>query len=364
MKISRRFLRASVIFLLLSINVVIPQTSHASSKDIISIVDLPHRNIGGDFIDDELSTSLLPTGTLGSLVFSPPSKPRTWLIDASLLDDVLAMPLENVAAKNWLAQLKYVTSNDDVFALAYGHPNLALAKRLAPTELSYYFSTSKERLQSFLGREISVDKKLSGSKLVETIQADRVLAYTLNRRAIALLATVIPASELYGVRLRLSTLLAPGYSKESAVKLATDADEAINRQKHKLRVVVGKYRLTSEKEKLPITLVNDFNTSVLVNLQIIPKNSRVQIAGVRDIILEPSSKKQLSIPITSIATGPTTLFAQLTNSKAVGIGESAILSLNVSVISPAVAWFTTGAAILLFLGALIQSVRRIRRSRK
>ena len=364
MKALKKFFLRVIVILIIITTVLVPQISQAATKNLISVVSLPHRDINGEFLNDELSLSLLPSGKIGSFVFSPPPKPRAWLIDANLLDDILALPLEDIAAKNWLSQLKYVTSADEVFALAYGHPSLTLAKRLAPTELSYYFLASQGRLQSFLGRDVAVNKSFSGWDKVETIQADRVSSYTVNRRALALLTTVVPASELYGVRLRLATLLAPGYSKQNAFTLPTQANEAILKQQHKLRVVVGKYRLTSEKEKLPITLVNDFKTSVLVNLQMIPLNSRVQINGVRNIILEPNSKKQLSIPITSIATGSTALLAQFTNSKGVGLGESALLALNVSVISSTVAWFTTGAAILLFLGALIQSVRRIRRSRK
>jgi hypothetical protein len=40
------------------------------------------------------------------------------------------------------------------------------------------------------------------------------------------------------------------------------------------------------------------------------------------------------------------------------------LSLNLTVIDSRVAWFTTGAAVLLFLAAITQSVRRVRRARK
>ncbi|MCX6434706.1 MAG: DUF6049 family protein [Actinobacteria bacterium] len=364
MKNIKRSLLFGIIMFLSVITLSSPQVSQAASRNVISILDLPHRSINGDFVDNELSTSLLPTGKLGSLIFFPPSQPRMWLIDAALLDDVLAMPIDDVAAKNWLSELKLKTSSDPVYALAYGHPSLTLAKRLAPTELSFYFSAAQDRLQAFLGKNVSINKNYSGSNTVETIQADRVNAYTKNRRALSLLSSVVPASELYGHRLRLATLLAPGYPQGSAIPLALSATDAILKQNHKLRVVVGKYRLTSEKEQLPITLINDFKTSILVDLQITPLNSRVRIDGVKNIILEPNSKKQLSIPITAIAAGSTALFAQFTNSKGVGVGEPAILTLNVSVISPAVAWFTTGAAILLFLGALIQSVRRIRRSRK
>ena len=51
------------------------------------------------------------------------------------------------------------------------------------------------------------------------------------------------------------------------------------------------------------------------------------------------------------------------NEKEEQVGGEADLNIVSSVISPLVAWFTTGAAILLLLAAVVQSVRRIRRSR-
>ena len=51
------------------------------------------------------------------------------------------------------------------------------------------------------------------------------------------------------------------------------------------------------------------------------------------------------------------------NQKGIQVGGSTIISINSTYISPAVAWFTTGAGILLLLAAIAQSVRRVRRNR-
>jgi hypothetical protein len=51
------------------------------------------------------------------------------------------------------------------------------------------------------------------------------------------------------------------------------------------------------------------------------------------------------------------------NTKGQLVGEQSELNLNATIIDSRVAWFTTGAAVLLFIGAVTQSVRRIRRSR-
>jgi hypothetical protein len=45
------------------------------------------------------------------------------------------------------------------------------------------------------------------------------------------------------------------------------------------------------------------------------------------------------------------------------VGEVSKLNLSLTVIDSRVAWFTTGAGVVLFLGAVAQSVRRIRRNR-
>jgi hypothetical protein len=46
-----------------------------------------------------------------------------------------AEPAGKEIATAWLTQLKRVTTGNDVVALAYGNPDISLAKRLAPSEL-------------------------------------------------------------------------------------------------------------------------------------------------------------------------------------------------------------------------------------
>ena len=110
--------------------------------------------------------------------------------------------------------------------------------------------------------------------------------------------------------------------------------------------------------------MNDFNVPLTVDLQLRPLNSRIQVSDIKGVTLDAKSKTQLSVPITVVASGTTAVLAQFVNSHSRPINDAVLLSLSISVISPTVAWFTTGAAILLFLAALTQSVRRIRRSRK
>lgn len=360
----RRTLSVILSFLFLVSPFLFLQSAHAISEKDIVLLEPPHRDLNGVFIDDELAVSLLPTGRLGQLVFSPVTQPRTWLIDAALIEDVEALAVDNIDAQNWLLELKSISAQDPVIALPYGHPNVSLAKRLAPTELRYYFDASKTRLQVALGRDVAVNHAIKwGAKSVR-VPANIVRSYTSNRRAIALMSTVVPPYELDTLRLKLAYLLAPGLDKKRQLFFSRSVNEALTIQRNRLRIVPGKYRLTSEKEKVPITLVNDFNVPITVGLQLLPLNARIQISGIESVVLAAKSKTQLLVPITVVAPGTTTVLAQFVNSHEKLVNDTALLIFNASVISPAVAWFTTGAAILLFLAALTQSVRRVRRSRK
>jgi hypothetical protein len=140
--------------------------------------------------------------------------------------------------------------------------------------------------------------------------------------------------------------------------------ESVKKVMAKLRVNPGRYQLTSDSAKLPVTLINDFDTPTVVSLSLMPSNSRMAIADVKKIELEANSRQQLSIEVDVFAPGSTTVVAQFVNSKGQLVGVESNLELSATIIDARVAWFTTAAAILLFIGAVTQSVRRIKRGRK
>jgi hypothetical protein len=340
------------------------QSANAAGRVTILLVDPPHRDLNGVFLDNTLATSLLPTERLGTLVFSPHAEPRMWFIDAGLIEDVQALALHNIDAQNWLSELKYISAKDPIFAIPYGHPNISLAHEIAPSELLYYFESSKKRLETTLGRVVKVSLSIRWWSNSVKIPPDLLQSYTANRSALALMSTVVPPSELDSFRSKMADLLATDLTPRRQLFFAQNAYDVLSNQTHKLRIVSGKYRLTSEKEKVPVTLVNDFGLPISINLQLTPLNYRIHVRDIHRLKLDAKSKTQILVPVTVIAPGSTTVLAQFANSQSVPINETAFLTLNASVISPTVAWFTTGAAILLFLAALTQSVRRVKRSRK
>jgi hypothetical protein len=139
---------------------------------------------------------------------------------------------------------------------------------------------------------------------------------------------------------------------------------AVEKLSNRLKVIPGRYQITSQTAKLPITFVNNFDTASVVSVSLIPMNSRMQVENINNITIAAKSRQQILVPVDVIAPGSTLVLAQLMNSKGQLVGQVSKLNLTATIIDSRVAWFTTGAAVLLFLGAVTQSVRRVRRSRK
>jgi hypothetical protein len=366
----RKFFAIS--FSLILISLISPHSAQAAEQRI-NLIERPHQLLSGEFVDDELATLLAPEGKLGSLVYTPKVAQSRWFIDAALLDEVADMADGYELASNddgvgvevaaaWLEQLKIATFGAKVTPIAYGNPDLALAKRLAPSELAFYYAYGAERLSFHLGRPISVDKaswKPSTSKLSGPLRKN----YTVNRQAISKLTSVVSAPELQLFRARLAILLSPSINGPSSEIFGKSAVDGVAVQQSKLRVNPGKYALTSEFGKVPLTLVNGFSTEVKVNLIFRASNIRVLVDDVREISLAPQSRTQMALAYTVITSGSTQVNAVLTNSKGQWLGPSSRLSLSMTLIDSRVAWFTTAAAVLLFIGAGAQTYRRIRKGR-
>ena len=353
--------------------------AQAVDVQVIRLVTEPNRNYSGFFYNDDLATRLAPTGDLGNLVFYPGNRAHTWVVDMAFIDDVIAMKSEykiglkegekidgigSVVATNWLNQFSSVSTNDQIVVLPYGNPAYRLMKKYAPGELNFYYANANKRLAEFLARTVSSDK--SGKYSRDSLKDDSSLRkkYAQNRRALTTLDRVVDAPELTTLRLQMARLLTPNIDKEFRDRLLKSADKEVIRSNRKLRVISGRYRLTSAEVKLPITLVNNFSTPVKVSLELLPRNSRIQIAGVSDVTITPDSKIQLSLPANVITPGNVTVAARLTDKNGIPITKYSQLNLNLSIVDSRVAWFTSSAAILLFVAATLQTIRRVRRNKK
>ena len=353
---------------------ILPGPAQAESREV-QITSTVHRNFDGTFRNDELAQEIAVGGRLWSLIFSSDITPRIWVIDAALIEEITAMttPYElrdgkkldsSIEAVAYLSQLKKVTRNAQVVALPYGNPDPELARELAPSELNYYYKTAQTRLATALGRPVRSEPLTPWSKGRTYFSESLRDQYSKNRKAIAALSTVVDEAELADIRAQLGRLMSPSLTQTDRTYFSFNATQEVYKYKERLKIYGGKYQLTSTQSKLPITLANGFKSVVKVNLNLYAGSSRISIDSIKDIVLEPKSKTQISIPVEIFAPGQTSITAQFVNNQGRALSDPVELALNLTVIDSRVAWFTTGAAVLLFLAAITQSVRRVRRARK
>ena len=350
---------------------MMPQASAANT--VIRITSPVHQTFTGEFRNDDLAQALTPSGDLGLKVFQPIAKNRTWVIDAALIDEVILMANEYTLATEaepdgkeiataWLTQLKRVTAGNDVVALAYGNPDVSLAKRLAPSELKNYYAYGQDRLQLALGRIVRSEPEVQWSVGKSGLSNPLRKSYSDNRKALTRLSRVVDTPELTQLRARLGQLLSPSLDKDSRNYFSYSATEAVNAMVNKLRINSGKYQITTSSVKLPVTVINEFPVDVTVDIAMLPINSRVVVDSFDDVLIPANSKRQLEMQVDVIAPGQTSVSVFITSSKDdTEVVPEALLTLNSTVIDSKVTWFTTGAAILLLLAAVTQSVRRVRR---
>ena len=368
-------MRKIVLVVISSIFLMLMPMSMASNT-IIQITAPAYQNFTGEFRNDDLAQSLTPSGDLGLKVYQPIAKNRTWVIDAALIDEVILMsnqyalatdaaPVGKEIAIAWLNQLKRVTASNEVIALAYGNPDVALAKRLAPSDLRFYYVYGQDRLQLALGRIVKSEPNVRWSVGKSGLSNPLRKSYGENRKALTRLMRVVDTPELIHLRARMGQLLSPTLEKDLRKDFSDNATTAVNEMVNKLRINSGKYQITTASVKLPVTVINEFDVDVTVDVSMLPMNSRIIVGSFDNVVIQAKSKKQLEMQIDVIAPGDTTVSALITgpNDDREVVPE-AVLTLNSTVIDPRVIWFTTGAAILLLLAAITQSVRRVRRRSK
>lgn len=349
---------------------VIPGAQAATP--VIRIVDKPHTNFDGTFRDNELAASLLPNGKLGKLIYSTSSSRGTFVIDAALVDEVASMAKGYLfdgkkdldgqkTAENWIFRLKYATAGRTVVTLPYGNPDERLLKSIAPGELQYYLKYAKLSLESVLGRPVVAERGWGSgsSRLGNQMKSD----YRDNRRLLTGLSTITTSLEVSTTRARLAIFMNPLLSRKEQAFFSYREKIAVDALSNRLKVIPGRYQITSSSAKLPITLINNFETASVVSISFIPLNARISVENINNISIASRSRQQILVPVNVNVQGETLVLAQFVNSEGQPVGKISKLNITSTVIDSRVTWFTTSAAILLLLGAIAQSVRRFRRHR-
>jgi hypothetical protein len=343
---------------------------HANAIQEIVITEPTHRLSDGVFIDDQLARKLSPNGELGLLVFSSVQGVRSWQVDPATISEIVAMsngygisdgstPVGQQIAKEWLAQFIRVSKNEKVTALTYGNPSAYWVDQIINQQITYIDANGKILLETVLGK--ATNQSLIKNRKRQGLSKQNINLLNYAQRQIDLLGTLVDQKELLSYQLRLAQILNPDIEKSSFQFLIKDYDKSITELRNKLKVTKTRFTVTSTKEELPITLVNDFDQSVDLKLSVRALNSKVVVASTQQIRLEAKSKQQVLLPIEVLASGESSLLAQLTNLENKPIGYPVNINLKLSVISPVATWITSGAAVLLFVAAIIQSIRRVRR---
>ena len=371
-----------IVTLLVFVNVIsLPQsnagqTFSRSTKlgSVITIWDPPHQQLDGRFFDDDLASLLTPDGRLGKLVFTPSPGAHVWAIDASLIEEVQAMaagyslntnaqPIGQEIATRWLAQLNLVTAFDSIEALPYGNPSGYWIHRLSPHDQNYFLVAGQIRLQSILNRPVAAMTSYPNRKYFP-LENSVLEEYLSAGKNLQLRATMLRSSDFDNYRLRSASLLITNLDTNRREFLARDLTSQMYALTHYIRLVPGKFTVTSSKQNLPITIVNDFPTTAKVQLNISALNGKVKIHHLSPIQLSANSKTQVLIPIEVLTSGTSALAIDVLTNKGELLGDTVLYPLNLTVISPVATWITTGAGILLFVAAVIQSIRRIRRRKR
>ena len=186
------------LFALVTLLLLLPIPAHASGKAIY-VTSAPNRNYQGEITNKNFESSLAPDGLLGKVIFQAAARPRTWVIDPALVEDVQSLAEKNSTnAENWLAKLNQVTRGDSVYATAYGNPDVVYLNSLAPSELNFYYQVGQQHLELALKRNLYSEWGSGFAYQRTNINADVREFFNVARSDFSLLSTLVNPKEKIG----------------------------------------------------------------------------------------------------------------------------------------------------------------------
>ncbi len=372
------------IFLLLISILLIPfllpmPLSHAETVDgqeLFTIADARNRNLVGEFYDRTLEEKLGSDGRLGQLLISAQSRPlnnRILFIDPMLIEEVQDLTDgftlvggESVEASEiatvWLNRLQRIINGDEVAATIYGNPEPSFLSRSAPTELRIQKRLSTQRLSELLSREVSeIDRATQGIGTLPTFITEK---FTAHRKEIRSINRYAKNPVTRSLRLTNASLLNPLIPKERSFALTKELSKELERYANSVRITKGRFTLTSKRERLPLTLINDLTNDLTVRFVISSSNSRIVVEQIEPITIAAESKIPFTVPLEVLSSGESEVIIKLKTARGISLGDEVRLPISLAVISPITTWITTGSGLILLFAAIVQSLRRVKRSRE
>ena len=130
-----------------------------------------------------------------------------------------------------------------------------------------------------------------------------------------------------------------------------------------IRIVGGSVRnLAAERSELPITLVNELDVPVQVDLVLRPRTPRVQLDAVPRQVVAARSQQRVAVPVRALANGSVVVEAELRTPAGSRIGDPVDVDLNVR--ADVENWITGvvgGGAVVVFALGVVRAVRKGRR---
>ena len=373
MKRSRNFL--ATFFLLISI--ISPLTISAaqanqSEKKLIILSETFHREVNGKFTDDSLGQSISVTGELFQKVADAP-KEAIWLIDPQVIEEILDMSdgytvlpdtqgVFEGAARTFLELLRARLGKNQLYALPYGSPNLEIRGKISDIELAQLQSVSALRLARALELPVSAGLPQEYVSSGKTPGNKAKTSFAILHKTLKKISTITTDPEVAEMSLRSNALLNPELSPKKVQYLAILLNGTVDRLEKKVKVLPGKYTLTSTNEEIPVTIVNNFSAPAEVVLILHAENARIVIDTAKKVKIGENSRKQVLITAKAIANGKVRVEARLETTKGARYGESNFLQFTISMIGPVITWVMVGAGILLLVASGFQIYRRAKRS--
>ena len=358
--------------------VAIPSSNAVTidGEEVFIVADARHRNLVGEFYDRTLEAKLSSDGSLGQLLISAQARPssnRILFIDPMLIEEVqdLADGFTLVGGDSvessgiaivWLKRLENIINGDEIAATIYGNPDLTYLNRSAPTELRIQKRLSTQRLSELLSREVSdIPSPIFSTTKLPTFITEK---FTAHRKEIRSINRYAKNPVTRTLRLENASLLNPLIPRELSFTLAKELSLTLDEYADSVRITKGRFTLTSRKERLPLTLINDFTNDLTVKFTISSSNSRILVDQIDPITIAAESKIPFTIPVEVLSSGQSEVIIKLGTSKGISLGEEVRLPVSLAVISPITTWITTGSGLILLFAAIIQSIRRVKRSRE
>jgi hypothetical protein len=171
-----------------------------------------------------------------------------------------------------------------------------------------------------------------------------------------------PEAIIDGVRSAADRLTAVHWRSEpdEAARLAALLADHVESLRARLRLQAGPVVLSGRESTFPVTVVNDLDQQVRVRVRLAPDNARIRLVQAAPVTVAAHRRAQVNVPVEAIANGEVVVTAQLATPTGHALGHPVRVPVRVAQIGPVGLVVTVGAAVVLFVAAGTQLIRRAR----